>query len=89
MTFQKNNRLGKGRVKGQPNKRSLILYNTLKDQGLDVPNRIVELMGKVDDESQLRACLELLKYMFPQRKAVDLTLDDKGTLVDLIKSMRG
>ncbi len=89
MPFQKNDKKITGRQKGTPNKRSLVLYNTLKDLGLDVPNRIVELMGKVDDESQLRACLELLKYMFPQRKSVDLTLDDKGTLVDLIKSMRG
>ncbi len=62
---------GSGRKKGSPNKRSMILDEELIKFGLNVPQKIAELIPKLPIEKQLDALLDLMNYIYPKRKSLE------------------
>ena len=63
-----------GRQKGTPNKRTADFFDALGD--FSPLERMVEIANSTEDESLVvRICETLLKYMYPQRKAVEVQGD--------------
>lgn len=62
-----------GRKKGTPNKKTEHLIETFKALNLDVPERIVELLPKLSPEKQAEVLLELMSYLYPKRKAIEVS----------------
>lgn len=60
-----------GRKKGTPNKRSELLSDNLNELGLDVSERITELLPQLSVEKQMSALIQLLPYIFPKRKPLE------------------
>lgn len=60
-----------GRKKGTPNKRTLLLSETLENLKLDVPARLNELLPKLSNEKQADILLELMSYLYPKRKPLE------------------
>lgn len=61
-----------GRQKGTPNKRTADFFEALGD--FNPLERLVEIANTTEDESlAARVCETLLKYMYPQRKAVEVS----------------
>lgn len=76
-----------GRQKGTPNKKTLEFIEALGT--FDPIANLIEICRTTEKED-LRAhiCLNLLKYIYPQRKAVDVNIeanDDKPIVKDDIK----
>lgn len=61
-----------GRKKGTPNRRSELLSDNLNELGLDISERITELLPQLSTEKQMNALIQLLPYIFPKRKALEL-----------------
>lgn len=63
-----------GRKKGTPNKRTKELQEVLG--AFNPAEKLMEIYNSTEDE-QLKAsiCRDLLKYVYPQRKAVEMTAD--------------
>jgi hypothetical protein len=70
-----------GRKKGIPNKRTLLLREALDSFGCDVPQRIVALLPDLSAEKQADILVELLKYLYPTRKAVEHSGPQGGPIV--------
>lgn len=74
------------RTKGSLNKRNVILLAELIRLGVDVPKRIVAILnsetpvalGGISDRDRLHAYLELLQYIYPKRKAIELEVTNSG-----------
>ncbi len=65
-----------GRKKGTPNKKTLEFIEALGS--FDPVKALIDLYKKTEDDGiKLGALKEMLKYIYPQRKAVDFTLDPK------------
>lgn len=62
-----------GRVKGVPNKTShaLELHEKCKARGIDVFELLLDFCGEAPMELRLNAIKELMKYLYPQRKAIE------------------
>jgi hypothetical protein len=69
-----------GRKKGTPNKKTLFLKDTLESLDCDVPTKIVELLPQLSLEKQADILIELMKYLFPVRKAVEHTGPEGGPI---------
>lgn len=65
-----------GRQKGTPNKKSLILSDSLDQLGLDVCSKIAELLPQMAVEKQMDTLIHLLPYLFPKRKSLELNVED-------------
>lgn len=63
-----------GRKKGTPNKKTKELQEILG--AFNPAEKLMEIYNSTEDE-QLKAsiCKDLLKYVYPQRKAVEMTAD--------------
>lgn len=63
-----------GRKKGTPNKKTKELQEILGS--FNPAEKLMEIYNSTEDE-QLKAsiCKDLLKYVYPQRKAVEMTAD--------------
>jgi hypothetical protein len=72
--------VGSGRQKGTPNKKTLILSEILDGLNCDVPQKITELLPAMPPEKQADVLLELMTYLFPKRKALELTGADGGAI---------
>lgn len=67
-----------GRTKGTPNKKTLVLLDELGD--FNPVKELKNLFKITDDEDiKLKICLDLMKYIYPQRKAVEHTVDTEDT----------
>lgn len=67
-----------GRKAGTPNKKSIGLEAKLNEKGLDVATEMINLFNTVDDDGlKYNILKELMKYVYPQRKAVDMELSGK------------
>lgn len=76
MAFQKGRAKTGGREKGTKNKLNLGVGDKLDKLGVDCVAEIVQIAKTTKDEQvKLQAYKELLKYVFPQRKAVEMTAD--------------
>jgi hypothetical protein len=74
-----------GRKKGTPNKKTVVLLEVLELVGLNVPQKLTELLPSLEPEKQADVLLELLSYLYPKRKALDhLGID--GPIVQLRQS---
>lgn len=64
-----------GRQKGTPNKKTLEFIQAL---GSYDPVAVLKDICNTTDKEDLKAhiCLNLLKYIYPQRKAVDINTDN-------------
>ena len=72
---EKGERRG-GRQKGTPNKRTADFFEALGD--FNPLERMVDIANSTEDESLVvRICETLLKYMYPQRKAIEVQGDTR------------
>ncbi len=69
-----------GRKKGTPNKKTFILRDVLDSFGCDVPQRIVDLLPELKPEKQADILVELMKYLFPTRKAIEHSGPEGGPI---------
>lgn len=71
--FERGNKkpVASGRKKGTPNKKTLILSESLEALKLDIPARLNELLPKLSYEKQADVLLELLGYIYPKRKPLE------------------
>lgn len=63
---------GSGRKQGSRNKRSEHIETTLRIIGLNVPERILELLPQLSVDKQADVLLNLMAYLYPKRKAVEI-----------------
>lgn len=67
-----------GRKAGTPNKKTVGLEAKLQEKGLDVAAEMINLFNTVEDDGlKYNILKELMKYVYPQRKAVDMELTGK------------
>lgn len=59
-----------GRKKGVPNKRSLTFEEALK--GFCPLQEIIDSLPSLNDKDRVNACLQLLAYLYPRRKTLEL-----------------
>lgn len=62
-----------GRLKGTPNKKTQQLDEKLEDLGFDVIAELHRLLPSLDSVNRSKVLLNLLDYIYPRRKAIDLT----------------
>lgn len=73
---------GSGRKKGTPNKRTAEIAERLK--GIDIVGELLKIARTTDkDDLKVTVYKELLKYAYPQLKAVELDLD-KSTGINIV-----
>lgn len=66
-----------GRKKGTPNKLSLRLHDLLESCDLNPIVQISKLLPKLSAKEQTDVMLQLLPYIYPRRKTMDLGLADQ------------
>lgn len=71
-----------GRKRGAPNRRTEILRDVLERLGCDVPQRLVALLPQLAPDSQARVLMELMSFLYPRRKAVELVPASIGFSVE-------
>jgi hypothetical protein len=69
-----------GRQKGVPNRKTLILKEALDQLGHDLPTKITDLLPQLPPDKQMDVYLELMQYVYPRRKAVELSGHDGGPI---------
>lgn len=65
---------GSGRRKGTPNTRTLHLMEALESIDFNVPERLIRLLPELAADKQAEILVELMGYLFPKRKATELSL---------------
>ena len=71
-----------GRQKGTPNKRTADIIERLKDE--DIVGSLLDIAKTTDkEETKVTVYKELMKYVYPQRKALDATLSGEGFVVNV------
>lgn len=71
-----------GRKKGTPNKRTVDIMERLK--GVDLVGEMLEIAHTTDkDEIKVTIYKELMKYCYPQRKAVEVDLE-RSTGINIV-----
>jgi hypothetical protein len=75
---------GSGRKKGTKNKLNLGVAETLQERGKDCVDEMLAIAENTDkEEVKLMVYKELLKYVYPQRKAVEMSGDVGGYVVNI------
>lgn len=66
-----------GRVRGTPNRRTVEVAERLEELGLDVLAGLAAIAQdeRVDPPVRARVLIELAGFLYPKRRAVDVTLD--------------
>lgn len=62
-----------GRTKGTPNKSTLCLLRSLEQNNIDIVNEIAALLPQLGPEKKADVLLNLMSYIFPKRKAIELS----------------
>lgn len=62
-----------GRKRGTPNRRTLNLAHQFEEIGFDVPARLLELLPELPAKDQANILIDLMGYLYPKRKAIELT----------------
>ena len=72
-----------GRKKGTPNKKTAELQEILG--GFNPAEKLMELYNKstTKDDLKVLICKELMKYIYPQRKAIDTNITGGGFVVEI------
>lgn len=81
--FQKGKEKTGGRKKGVPNKKTAELQEILGE--FNPAEKLMELYNKptTKDDLKVLICKELMKYIYPQRKAVDTNITGGGFIVEI------
>lgn len=87
-----------GRTKGTPNKKSLIILESIEEYGLNPIEGLracleeLEAIVTYDSEEQIslvnaksKIYLEILQYVYPKRKAVEMKQSHEGTINQVIQ----
>lgn len=64
---------GSGRVKGTPNKKTQTLFEVCEEEGIDPFRGLLMLTKHADVTIKLQALKEVCRYLYPIRKAVEIT----------------
>lgn len=81
--FEKGHTKTGGRQKGTPNKKTVEFIEALG--GFDPVEELKKLFINTDDNTlKAKICLELMRYIYPQRKAIDLETSETSTPVVII-----
>lgn len=62
-----------GRKAGTPNKKSQHLGVALDAVGLNIPEKLMELLPQLSAEKQADVLLNLMSYVYPKRKALEVS----------------
>lgn len=80
-----------GRRKGTPNKKTQNLMEILNSNGFDPAQKLIDLYNRsLDENVQCAVLRELIKYVYPQRKAIEVSgqIDHKLlTRIEELKAM--
>ena len=80
---------GSGRKKGTPNKMTQSVIDICAEMGFDPVRGLVQLALTAEDESnRVTAHKELMKYIYPQRKAVEHSGTIDTGLQSIIESIK-
>jgi hypothetical protein len=80
MTKPKGSLKTGGRKKGTPNQKTLVLKSINEALGVDVPQKLAELLPFLEPDKQADVLLELLNYIYPKRKALEHSGPDGGPI---------
>lgn len=64
---------GSGRKKGSINKRTLLIAEQIEQSGKDPVQVMIDFLGHPNVSLSFAAAKELLQYVHPKRKAIELT----------------
>lgn len=62
-----------GRQKGTPNKKTVALTDLLEKISCDPAAKLASLLPKLKPDMQAKVLLELMEYIYPKRKAVEVS----------------
>lgn len=68
-----------GRAKGTPNRKTFCLLQTLEDNKIDIVKEIAALLPQLQPEKKADVLLNLMNYVFPKRKAIEIINSDENT----------
>lgn len=68
-----------GRKKGTPNKKSLELHSLLSNNGINLIEELKVLLPKLSPEKKADVLLNLMQYLYPKRKSIDLKAEEEKT----------
>ena len=74
-----------GRQAGTPNKRTLELIEQLDARNFDVIDELLKLYPNLERKGQAKVLCDLLQYLYPKRKAIEVEAGG----ADLLKSLLG
>lgn len=72
MAFQTNHPKVGGRKKGTPNLETKTLSEILDKNNFEPVNLILSNLPFVTPEKQIDVCLQLMSYLYPKRKALEI-----------------
>ena len=81
-----------GRKKGTANRRTGELADQLHALGLDVPSEIMKTLPHLDHDSQAKVLLELMSFLYPKRKAIEVASEPKSSqkiMIEFVKAKNG
>lgn len=70
MTFQKGNKLS-GSRKGRPGRKNAVVRSILEANNVNLVEEILNDLKELPPFLRVKAYLELMKYVYPQRKAIE------------------
>lgn len=78
--------IGSGRKRGSPNKRHEHIVDALSAVGLNVPERLFQLLPELSIEKQADVLLSLMVYLYPKRKAVEMTtpISERDNCIEVV-----
>jgi hypothetical protein len=79
--------LGAGRKKGTLNRKTEALVEKCERMGIDLFEALLDLAKSPDPTIRLSALREAIQYIYPKRKAVELTAEHDIRLLEKIKQM--
>ena len=75
---------GAGRKKGQPNKKTLALVELLEAAAYCPVEKILSILKNpkayLSDSDKVRFNLELMSYLYPKRKAIEVRQESSGKI---------
>lgn len=84
MAFQKGRTKTGGRTKGTKNKLNLGVEDALNKRGIDCVEEMLKIAETTEkEEIRLTVYKELIKYVYPQRKAVEFTQDIELPVINI------
>lgn len=76
-----------GRLAGQPNRKTQALLDICEEEGLDVFRAMIHLAKNGDDQIKVTMLKELAQYLYPKRKALEVSGEIDMRLVEKIKEL--